>query len=706
MINPEKMKPTKHQDPPRSTSSPRDRIKIFLLLASIAFTALAGYAQEKNVIQVKTFDQQLQPYRNIELSINEKAYISMGAKGVAFIELRDNELPVKSVKIKNEQLEAASWNYSKGTLEITIRKKSYQVHRLLVRDQNNTPVGNVNVSFNGKKLFTATTSADGRIEMPLALDDKITSDKQFAIAGYNVINLQASESDNILTVDLIKNEIAAEPPRVEKTIQAPKYFQGFDLSKLDSIQSLTVFYAIFKNLDIKEMSPDVQQRIDAKFNELVRQLEQSGTKNEVAFTGRISDSSFVSDDIRNLLEQARVENQTLDIHRSDFDEKIKLINDKLASGISNLSGETRAILLSDLTLLERLLVANESRFYKNQSDYRQLINSLKEKFFNFEDLENKLSLSERQRLEEQRIFRQRLFAILSLALIFAVLIVLLIYFGNKLRKQKKELSNANAEIKHINENLEGLVTKRTALLVEAHRELDTFLYRASHDLRSPICSIIGLCNIATHIAQNESKELFEKAGQTASGMDKMLKKLRIISEIHNPTNFSSIDLLSLAEDIKSKFNDVILEHSIKFEIDCSEGLTFQSYPVLLKAILFNMIENAVFYSVLEKKHTPEVQLSIKEESENLKIIVYDNGVGIDDAIRQRLFDMFFKGNEYSKGNGLGLYVVQKSANALSGSISIESDVGSYSKFTIRLPMKNTENANNLIFIHHEELQEA
>lgn len=701
------MKLIKRHDSPWYTP-PADRHFIFLLLAGLMlFASHAGNAQEKHMVQIKTFDQQLQPYRNIDISINEKEYISMGAKGVAFVELYDSDLPPKSVKIKNEQLEAASWNFSRGTLEVTVRKKSYQVHRVIVRDRANNPLANVRINFNGKKTFSASTTADGRIEIPLALDEKITAATQFTIPGYNVVSLQASEANNILTIDEIKPEVVAET--TTKPVAVAQQFQDFDFSKIDSIQSLTVFYAIFKNLDLKKLSPETQKRIDAKFDQLFSQLQQSAndsTREQVTFAGRISDTSFVSDDVKNLLAQAQAENRTLSVNRSDFDDKIRIITEKLESGLTNLSPEMRSRLLSDLQLLEALLVENESKFYKNQGDYRALINALKEKYFNFEDLENKLSESERQRLEEQRIFRQRLFAILSVVLVFGILIVLLIIFGNKLRKQKKELSGANAEIKRMNENLEGLVEQRTALLVEANRELDTFLYRASHDLRTPICSIIGLCNIATYVAKNEAKELFEKAGQTAVAMDRMLKKLRIISEINNPTNYSSMGLLELAEDIKSKFEDEIQQRSVKFDIQCSESITFQSYPVLLKAILFNIIENAVFYSALKGKETPEIRLAITEKDEALQLEIYDNGIGIETQAMAKLFDMFYKGTEHSKGNGLGLYIVQKSVHALGGTITVESKLDHYSKFTIRLPLKKAENAHHLIAARQEELQVA
>jgi hypothetical protein len=80
-------------------------------------------AQEKQVVQVKTFDHQLKAMGNLELAINDKEFFAVNAKGSAFTELSQNDLPVKSVRLRNDELEAESWNYSKGVIEIIIRKK-------------------------------------------------------------------------------------------------------------------------------------------------------------------------------------------------------------------------------------------------------------------------------------------------------------------------------------------------------------------------------------------------------------------------------------------------------------------------------------------------------------------------------------------------------------------------------------------------------
>ncbi len=70
----------------------------------------------------------------------------------------------------------------------------------------------------------------------------------------------------------------------------------------------------------------------------------------------------------------------------------------------------------------------------------------------------------------------------------------------------------------------------------------------------------------------------------------------------------------------------------------------------------------------------------------MEISVYDNGVGIEEAIRPKLFDMFFTGHEKAKGNGLGLYAVHKSVTALYGKIHVESEVGHYSRISVLHPI--------------------
>src|SRR5574339_1141108 len=76
--------------------------KNLFVFALATLWIFAAYAQEKQSIQVRTFDQKLQPLRNLEVSFNGKEYFSVGQKGVAVVEINSTDLPIKSIKLKDE----------------------------------------------------------------------------------------------------------------------------------------------------------------------------------------------------------------------------------------------------------------------------------------------------------------------------------------------------------------------------------------------------------------------------------------------------------------------------------------------------------------------------------------------------------------------------------------------------------------------------
>ncbi len=642
-------------------------------------------AQQKHVVQIKVFDQQLKPMPNAGISINEMEYMTVGKNGAGYVELADADLPPKSIGVQDPELEAASWNYSKGIIEIIVRKKNYKLVQFIVRDQAGMPLAQTEITFKGTPNVTARTNRDGRFEIPVGLDEKTFTTDRFLINNYSIKNIAVSASGGIITAEVIP--VVTEQPGKNEKPTNQEYFSDFDLSKLDSIRSITVFYAIFKNYHVRNLDDRVKARLDAKLKSLVEALADSvGRDDELTFIGRISDSSFVSDDVKNLLAQATLESQALQQNKGSFDEKIQVIREKLEAGVGNLTPEMRKILLSDLERLQQILEENESQFYRNQNHYRLILGSLTEKYFDLEHLETRLSISEAQRVQEQQMFRKRLLTILAVVVIIVAILVFLVYIRNKLKAQKKELVLANAEIIRINENLENLVSLRTKSLKEANRELDLFLYKASHDLRTPVSSIIGLGHLATlNPASSESKDLFEKVLQSAHSMDRLLQKLRIISEINQPGQFSTVEILPIIQEIEQSFSDSVSEHRIKVTITCAEDVRFHTNKTLTEAILFYLFENAIFFSAIKNQAQPEVEFSARMTHGMAEFSLRDNGIGIDEKIRDNIYDMFFVGYEGSRGNGLGLYIVGKAVQALKGTITAESELDRFTRFVVTIP---------------------
>ncbi|HEY5919932.1 MAG TPA: HAMP domain-containing sensor histidine kinase [Chryseolinea sp.] len=653
------------------------RVRTLLIFVISTVWILSASAQEKQSIQVRTFDQKLQPLRNIDVSLNGKDYISVGPKGVAIVEVSTSDLPIKSVNIKDEKLEAASWDFSKGVIEIVVRQKSYSMVHFIVQFPDGTRLAKSPVSYKGSTPMTLETDAAGELDIPVPLNEKITSANQLQIPGVQISRLNLSAQGNVIIVNYPK----VNKPDQRVTLQ--EQLNNFDMANLDSIKSITVFYAVFKNIAMKDLTAGERRRIDAKFDELVLQMEDSVARSTNPITATISDSSFVTEDIRSLVAYSTNESEVLQTNRAEFDEKIRVISNKLEKGLANFSADERQNLLSDLDLLEKLLIENEGKFYQNQSDYRIAINELREKYFDTQSLESRLSDSEKQREEEQKAYRQRFIIIAGVLIAFAALIILLISFSARLRKQAKDLTLANEEVQTINENLEAIVIKRTKLLEETNRELDTFLYRASHDLRSPIRSILGLCNIIDSIP---SSELLTRMKGTTLGMDRMLKKLIYISEIsQQSSNISTVQVSTSIQEVKSRLEETIRDTGVKINVECPEDITIRTSPTLLENILTNLVENAIFFSMLKDSHHAQVDIKATVKGNAMEISVYDNGVGIEEAIRPRLFDMFFTGHENSKGNGLGLYAVHKSVTALYGKVHVESEVGHYSRISVLIP---------------------
>lgn len=666
---------------------------VLILVIATLFFPLDLNAQDNISLQVKTFDQDLKPLPNIQLALNDLAFFTVNNKGTAIIEVEQSDLPVKTIRIKDERYEAASWNLSKGTIEIIVRPVSYKTMHVTTRFADGSGLANTAVTFHGTKTLTVASDQSGKFDLMTSLYEKITSAGQFEIDNILVTGMTVNGDAVVLTL---------ERPRVT---QAPKQtvdttkpeIEQINAASLDSIKSLADFYKIFSSISMSSLDESSRLLVDKKFRELIALRQDSIRASQPVYIKGISDTSLIAEDIRNLLKQATSERNTFSINREEFEKKIVVISSKLQRGIKNLSEKERNSLLHDIDNLEMLLTENESQFFKNQNDYREIITTLREKYLEVETLQHQLSEAERLRIEQDREFRQRIIVIGSIVVLFGLLIILLITFSSRLRRQTKSLQTANARIEEINENLEAIVAKRTQLLEEANKELDTFLYRASHDLRAPAISLMGLVQIIEHI---EKEEMVHHIRNAVGSMNRVINKLVEISEISQEAeNIKTIDVADTLRYVCNKYlltdsssnprfggMRVISARPLQLIVDCDPGIRITTSKSLFESIVGNLVDNAIFFGGL-KKATEPAQVKVKAEikNENLELTVYDNGVGITKESRPKIFNMFYKGDEDSKGSGLGLYTVDKCVAALHGAITFESEEGKYTKFFVVIP---------------------
>ncbi len=256
--------------------------------------------------------------------------------------------------------------------------------------------------------------------------------------------------------------------------------------------------------------------------------------------------------------------------------------------------------------------------------------------------------------------------------------------NEEIESQSEQLQSANKQIAMNNENLEKTVLKRTSELQKAYRELDTFFYRSSHDFRRPITTFLGLTEVAKITVDDQNAlDLFDKVDETARSLDKMLVKFQSISTYGEEiSELTELSMEPFIESICLNFIDVFKRNNIKISTALKLDFTFKTNEVLLRIILENLLENAIQFAAPEER---KIKISVLLNGDLIDLTVEDNGQGIDSRYGEQIFDMYFRGNVNSQGNGLGLYVAKKAAEKLDGEITYSSEPGKGSKFKLIIP---------------------
>lgn len=234
-------------------------------------------------------------------------------------------------------------------------------------------------------------------------------------------------------------------------------------------------------------------------------------------------------------------------------------------------------------------------------------------------------------------------------------------------------------------------TRKEQELIERNFELDSFVYRASHDLKAPLNSIMGLIEII-----REEDQLIPIL-QYISLMDKSVKKLD--SFIRQLTQFSQdarlkvvrkpIVIKELAEEIWRDLGFMQYADRVRFHVESNQTGIFYGDPVRLNIVLNNLISNAVKYQDL-KKPTTEVEVKVEMNGKSASISVSDNGLGIPEDHLPRVFDLFFRASVQASGTGLGLYITRNATEKMGGRMEVESEAGKGSTFRLTIPNRVEE----------------
>jgi signal transduction histidine kinase len=245
-------------------------------------------------------------------------------------------------------------------------------------------------------------------------------------------------------------------------------------------------------------------------------------------------------------------------------------------------------------------------------------------------------------------------------------------------------------LKTLNHHNAMELVENNILLSKTNAELDRFVYSTSHDLRAPLSSIMGLINITLDTQNpNEVKRYLSLMKDRVHSLHDFIKDITDYSRNNRlEVKREPVKLADLAREVWESLKFSPEAENIDFRIDIPGDVFIESDKNRLRVIIGNLISNAVRYHDL-KKDQQYIRLNYQMNGRVSYIQVEDNGQGIAREYHNKIFEMFFRANEESKGSGLGLYIVKEALMKLSGSIRLESTVGVGTTFTIVLPQRRS-----------------
>lgn len=222
-------------------------------------------------------------------------------------------------------------------------------------------------------------------------------------------------------------------------------------------------------------------------------------------------------------------------------------------------------------------------------------------------------------------------------------------------------------------------------LMKTNFELDRFVYSVSHDLRSPLTSVLGLLSLMQEDANDpQMLQHLDMVRSRIHRLDGFIKNILNYSQ-NNRTEpkIEPIPIQETIAEIVTSLADNKDAKNISFSISCDESEIFYSDAQRFKTLIENLVSNAIKFSAKDRER-PYISVIAKTTATALSLSIADNGIGIPKKYLPKIFDMFFRASANTEGSGIGLYIVKEIATKLNGSIAVESEENCGTTFHITL----------------------
>lgn len=220
-----------------------------------------------------------------------------------------------------------------------------------------------------------------------------------------------------------------------------------------------------------------------------------------------------------------------------------------------------------------------------------------------------------------------------------------------------------------------------------------FTSDASHELRTPVAIISAQAEQGLALLKNkqnkECADAFMSIQAECRKMSYLISQLLMLNKSDEgkyELNLETLDLNLIAEEVANEFKSLSSKKEIKIIFNSQDNILINADQTLITRMLINLVDNATRYT----SSGGTVKISLLKENDSAVIKVSDTGKGIEKKDIDHIFDRFYQANEArnGQGSGLGLSIVKWIVQVHKGEVSVESEPGKGSTFTVRLPVEN------------------
>lgn len=251
--------------------------------------------------------------------------------------------------------------------------------------------------------------------------------------------------------------------------------------------------------------------------------------------------------------------------------------------------------------------------------------------------------------------------------------------NSAIKQHEDELAKVKANEELILQNRE---------LVKINKELDSFVYSVSHNLKAPLMSVLGLINLGKMEDEKNGNiftEYFNMMERSIHKLDDTLKEIIDYSRnARKELTIEQIDIRQIIQDNLERLQYMPGSDLIIKDVQVRQEFPFYSDGYRLSVIFNNIISNAIKYAD-PRKSDPFLRIAVAISADKATIRFEDNGIGIHQDYLAKVFNMFFRATVQKDGAGLGLYIVKEAIEKLKGTIKIDSTEDKGTTFLIEMP---------------------